>query len=405
MKLTTRIYLDAGLQNIKSVAFFTFLPVLIVRLGASNFEVALSNMLPPLFAALSLAFLTRQMPVTRKVYLVSGYVRQFAFLSMALAVLLPNPIPFILTFWAVNAISVMITSAQQPAIFRRWVEPERFPQIFSNNKLIGITIVVIGSLLIGNTLDLYDRFFPYNYVVSMLIGCLSTFTGMNLIARLAPNEKQTIKLRFVLPFRECDRRMWWMALNNIAIAMAGPLFTIYHVKALGLSNAQIGYFVVASGLLSAAILPKARRLMEKLGAIKMYSFAVLGLALAVIPYGWISPFWLLIIVQAWMGCCSSVYEISQQSVMMEEAGRHRKEKEMEYFSDFQLLMNGGNAIGALVAGVLISFLPIWVCFVFIALFRLAFLFLPGFRPAEAGSLRGTPARLGAGKPRPAASGK
>ncbi|MCL6459069.1 MAG: MFS transporter [Gorillibacterium sp.] len=385
MKLTTRIYLDAALQNIKSVAFFTFLPVLIVRLGASNFEVALSNMLPSLFSALSLAFLTRQLPVTRKTYLVSGYVRQFAFLSMALAVLLPRPIPYILAFWAINAISVMITSAQQPAIFRRWVEPSRFPQIFSNNKLIGIAILVVGSLVIGNTLDFFDRFFPYNYVVSMLVGCLSTFMGMNLIARLAPNEKHVVKLRPVLPFKECDRRMWWMSLNNIGIAMVGPLFTIYHIKALGLTNAQIGYFVVASGLLSAAFLPTARKWMEKSGALKVYSFAVLGMALAVIPYGWITKFWLLIIVQAWIGVCSSVFDISQQSVMMEQANLHKKEKEMDYFSDFQLLMNGGNAIGALIAGVLVSFLPIWACFVFVALFRFAFLWLPGFRPAEAGA--------------------
>ena len=404
MKLTTRIYLDAALQNIKSVAFFTFLPVLIVRLGATDFQVALSNMLPPLFCALSLAFLTRQLPVTRKVYLVSGYVRQFAFLSMALAVLLPNPIPYILAFWAVNAISVMITSAQQPAIFRRHVEPDRFPQIFSNNKLIGISIVVIGSLVIGNTLDFFDRFFPYNYVISMLVGCLSTFMGMNLIARLAPNEKQAVKLRPVLPFKECDRRMWWMSLNNIGIAMVGPLFTIYHIKALDLSNAQIGYFVVASGLLSAAFLPTARKWMEKSGAMKVYTFAVLGMALAVLPYGWISKFWLLIIVQAWIGVCASVFDIAQQSVMMTEANRHRKEKEMDFFSDFQLLMNGGNAIGALIAGVLISFLPIWACFIIVALFRFAFLWLPGFRPAEVGT-KSPFAWVTRTKPRTAASDK
>ncbi|MFH5185956.1 hypothetical protein ACHHV8_26775 [Paenibacillus sp. TAB 01] len=99
MKLTTRIYLDAALQNMKSVTFFTFLQVLIARLGASNFEIALSNSLPPLFCALSLAFITRQLPLTRGVFLTSGYIRQFAFLCMAFSVLLPHPIPYLLFFW------------------------------------------------------------------------------------------------------------------------------------------------------------------------------------------------------------------------------------------------------------------------------------------------------------------
>lgn len=72
MRAETRIYLDAVLQNIKSVSFFTFLGVLIARLGASDFEIALSNSLPAFFCALSLAFLTRQLPVTRGVFLVSG---------------------------------------------------------------------------------------------------------------------------------------------------------------------------------------------------------------------------------------------------------------------------------------------------------------------------------------------
>lgn len=380
MKLTTRIYLDAALQNMKSVTFFTFLQVLIARLGASNFEIALSNSLPPLFCALSLAFITRQLPLTRGVFLTSGYIRQFAFLCMAFSVLLPHPIPYLLFFWSINAIAVMVTGAQQPAIMRKWVAANEFPRIFSNNKIIGIIIVTFGSFGIGYFLDAFDWMFPKNYVISMLVGCFATFAGMSLIAELAPKEKAPIKLTWVRPLQECDRRTWWMGLNNVGIAMVTPLFVIYHINVLKLSNSQIAYFVVIAGIVSTVLLPVARKCMERYGMIKVYGVAVIGMALAVLPYGFIHSYWLLFIAQGWVGVCLSVHEVASQTIMMKEAAKHRKE--MAYFSDFQLVMNAGNGLGALATGVLVSVLPIWGCFIVIGISRLCLYF--SYRASEEG---------------------
>lgn len=389
MKATTRIYLDALLQNIKSVTFFTFLGVLIARLGASDFEIALSNSLPALFCALSLAFLTRQLPVTRGVFLTSGYVRQFAFICMALSVLLPNPIPILLVFWCVNAVSVIVTSAQQPAILRRVIEPQHFPALFSRNKIIALIITTSGGLLIGYALDATDSFFPYNYVGSMLIGCLSTFTGMSLIAGLAPREKTRIRLRRVRPFRECNRNIWWMALNNAGIYLTPSLFTIYHVKTLHLSNMQIGYFVVTAGIVSALALPLVRKLMERLGTMRIYSAALIGMTLCAFPYGFIEAYWLLVVAQAWTGFMLAVCEVSTQTMMMEEAGKHKAE--MAYFSDFQLVMQLGMAIGPLIAGALVSVLPLWACFCAVALLRLAFFLSRSLIPERNGRAAGNEA--------------
>ncbi|TMV42655.1 MFS transporter [Paenibacillus mesophilus] len=389
MKATTRIYLDALLQNIKSVTFFTFLGVLIARLGASDFEIALSNSLPALFCALSLAFLTRQLPVTRGVFLTSGYVRQFAFICMALSVLLSNPIPVLLVFWSINAVSVIVTSAQQPAILRRVIEPHHFPALFSRNKIIALVITTSGGLLIGYALDATDSFFPYNYVGSMLIGCLSTFTGMSLIAGLAPREKTQIRLRWVRPFRECNRNIWWMALNNAGIYMTPSLFTIYHIKMLHLSNTQIGYFVVTAGIVSALALPLVRKLMERLGTMRIYSAALIGMMLCAFPYGFIDAYWLLVVAQAWTGFMLAVCEVSTQTMMMEEAGKHKAE--MAYFSDFQLVMQLGMAIGPLIAGALVSVLPLWVCFCAVALLRLAFFLSRSLIPERNGKTAGSEA--------------
>jgi len=53
-----------SLQNIKNVTFFLFLPVLIAKLGATPFEIVLSNSLPPLCCAFSLAYIMWQLPLT-----------------------------------------------------------------------------------------------------------------------------------------------------------------------------------------------------------------------------------------------------------------------------------------------------------------------------------------------------
>ncbi|UUZ92909.1 hypothetical protein LJK87_47985 [Paenibacillus sp. P25] len=52
-----------------------------------------------------------------------------------------------------------------------------------------------------------------------------------------------------------------------------------------------------------------------------------------------------------------MHEVASNTIMMKDATGHKKE--MAYFSDFQLVMNAGNGLGALVAGALTAFLPIW----------------------------------------------
>ncbi|UUZ80943.1 hypothetical protein LJK88_40325 [Paenibacillus sp. P26] len=74
-----------------------------------------------------------------------------------------------------------------------------------------------------------------------------------------------------------------------------------------------------------------------------------------------------------------MHEVASNTIMMKDAAGHKKE--MAYFSDFQLVMNAGNGLGALVAGALTAFLPIWGCFVVIAASRLLFYF--SYRTAEA----------------------
>jgi MFS family permease len=156
-----------------------------------------------------------------------------------------------------------------------------------------------------------------------------------------------------------------------------------------LSNTQIGYFVVTAGIVSALALPLVRKLMERLGTMRIYSAALIGMVLSAFPYGFIDAYWLLVVAQAWTGFMLAVCEVSTQTMMMEEAGKHKAE--MAYFSDFQLVMQLGMAIGPLIAGALVSILPLWVCFGAVALIRLAFFLSRSIIPERDGKAAGNEA--------------
>lgn len=102
----------------------------------------------------------------------------------------------------------------------------------------------------------------------------------------------------------------------------------------------------------------------------LYSASILGMAVSVLPYGFVKSFGLLILLQAWVGLTMAVAEVSSQTLMMRDAEKHKKE--MAYFSDFQLVMHVGNRLGPLVSGALLLFLPLWASFCIIVGIRLLF---------------------------------
>lgn len=352
MTTTTRFYIDALLQNIKNVAFFTYLPVLIAKLGASPFQISLSNSLPPLFCALSLAFITRQLPLTYGVYFTSGMLRQVAFLCMAFSPLLPHPVSWLLFFWAFNAVFVMITSVQQPTLIRSVMSDDTLPALFSRLKNIAIVVTIIGSFTIGKFLDGFQAYFPYNYVISMVVGAVSTFTGMSIIARLAPRERLPIHFHWVVPLRRPTPLLLAMLVSSASIAIMNPVWTVYHVNHLHLSNLQIGMFVIVSGGISAALMPVMRRILERFGSRRVIMVTCLVMAVTPAFYTLATSYWYLLLWQTVLGVSFSFYDVAQQTLAVTESKLHNDV--VGFMSDYQLVQNLGNGLAPMLAGVLID---------------------------------------------------
>jgi MFS family permease len=379
LKPTTRLYIDAFLQNMKNVCFFMFLPVLIAKMGASDLQISLSNSLPPLMSAFSLAFVTRQLPFTYGVYYKSGILRQIAFLSMAISPLLPFPIYFLLFFWSLNSIFVMITSVQQQAIIQNSIPSNELPTLFGRTKLIAIAITIIGSIIIGRALDSTGHLFPNNYVICMLIGAISTFTGMSVVARLAPKSKQKFKWHFIKPLKTWNGNMLAITVATVGINIVNPLWTIYHINKLGLTNTQIAIFGIAAGLISTITMPLVKKLLTKWGIKKIIVFSYIIMVFVPLIYSFFGSFYLLLLLQVLRGVGGTFYDISQQTLSIEESAS--KEDKIAFFSDWQLVQNFANGIAPLCSAVILFFVGLQTSFIILSIISLmsTFIILKAFK--------------------------
>lgn len=364
LKTNTRFYIDAFLQNLKSVAFFTYLPVLIAKLGASPLDISLANSLPPLFSAFSLAFITRQLPITYRVYFSSGVLRQIAFLCMAISPILPHPVFWLLFFWAFNASFVMITSVQQPAIVRRVIEDADVPKLFSRLKNIAIVVTIGGSFAIGKFLDGFQSIFPYNYMLSMLIGAGSTFTGMSIIAKLAPREQTPVRLHWVMPLRKPSKLLFAMMLTSASIAVMGPIWTVYHVNHLHLGNLQIGMFGIVSGILATALMPLMRRGLEHFGPRRIIIGTCMTMAVTPMFYTVLHAYWYVLSMQIILGVCFAYYDVTQQTLAVTESKKY--DDVVGFMSDYQLVQSLGNGFAPILAAVLLVHLGMGTVFIVVS---------------------------------------
>ncbi|WP_229776843.1 MFS transporter [Alicyclobacillus cellulosilyticus] len=371
----TRFYVDAFLQNVKNVAFFMYLPVLIAKLGATPFEISLSNSLPALCCAFSLAFITRQLPLTRRVYYTSGVLRQLAFLGMAFSPLLPHPVVWLLGFWVFNAMFVMITSVQQPALVKNVIDEEAVPKLFSRTKVIAIVVTVVGSYVIGRFLDVHQAIFPYNYVICMVTGAIATFTGMNIIAGLAPRERRPVRFRWVLPLRRPSRLLFAMWLASGSIAVFGPLWTIYHVNVLHLSNLQIGWFGVMSGLISTLAMPWMQKGLQRVGPRTVIVAACAVMAVVPLFYTLRREYAYILALQILLGVAFSFYDVAQQTLAVTEA-KHQPD-DLAFLSDYQLVQNLGNGLAPLLTAVVLAHTDARHAFIWLSCVRLATALLVG----------------------------
>lgn len=274
-----------------------FLPVLLTRLGASNFEVGLLTAMPAIMGlVLSLSigrFLQRQRQVVpwysraRFIYLMS-----YALTGLAILIFPPQyRVTAVLAIWAFATVPSIILNVCFSVVMNSIAGPKGRYELMSRRwSVLGLT----SALTVAIAGQLLERLpFPFNYQVVFIAlsagGLISLYFSSHIQLPDAPpaTARASATLRgqaseLLAMLREQPAFSGFVAKRFIflsGIALAAPIFPLYLVRVAHATDAHIGLIGTAQGV---ALLVGYRiwtRLSQARGARLVLLWTTLGLGL------------------------------------------------------------------------------------------------------------------------------
>lgn len=311
------VQVDSVFMGLVSVAG-TFLPVFLVRLGASGAEVGLLTSLPALTAFLLAIPAGRWLQRRRNIVPWYSRLRLVAWLSyaaMALtAVLLPRSVavPAILVVWAAASLPSTAGLVAFPIVMDGAAGPQGRFDLLGRRWAIAGVATTAGVVVAGQLLGLVT--FPVNFE-ALLIACSiagvgSFLTSRRIVipdqvaARGEPAAGLRVRLRAFLAlirghatFLDFERRAF---VYTAGLGMATPLLPLLYVNEIHASDAWIGIIGAAQAVGAVGGFLIARRISRRRSgaAVLLPSLAIFALVPAVMALLDILP---VIAVVAFLG--------------------------------------------------------------------------------------------------------
>jgi hypothetical protein len=243
-----------------------FLPVLLTRLGASNFEVGLLTAMPAitgLLLALAIGrFLQRQRQIVPW-YSRARFIYLMAYGMTGLAILIAPPeyrVAAVLTIWAVATLPSIILNVCFSVVADAIAGPKGRYELMSRRwSVLGLT----SALTVAIAGQLLERLpFPLNYQVVFIAlsagGLISLYFSSHIelpdappvAAPAAPTARGQLGGLLAM-LRDEPAFGAFVAKRFIflsGIALAAPIFPLYYVRIANASDAHIGLIGTAQGL-------------------------------------------------------------------------------------------------------------------------------------------------------------
>lgn len=289
---------DGVLSFVSSGMVPPFISIMALSYGANSVGLSLLNLLPAIINMLlflPFASIAEKSRSLKRMVITSGYLTRSAFLAMALVPLIPD---------SYKAMALIALTAVQaiPAVIYMIVWTDMmggsFPQsdwgaVFSKRNAFANFASVLGTLLAGFLIDFLPGESSY-----MAIFAISGVTGIFSIialqrmreipAQLMKARKISVFTRLAMPFKDkaLGRQFTYFSLGlflyNLGIYMAGPAFSIFYVKELGMAKSTISLLITTGTLLVVLASPFWGRVSRKNGNAIVFAYSTIWQAL--FPY-------------------------------------------------------------------------------------------------------------------------
>lgn len=242
-----------------------FIPIYVLAVGGTSFHVSLVTALPPLVTAAAFLIGVRvvdRLPQRLHFIIRWAFLHRVVYLAMALVALIP--------LWRPDLLVALTTLQALPGALSGLAWTAMMGDIFPQNRrgeLIGLRNMYTGitglftTFLAGILLD--HLRLPLNYLVVFAAAFVLSMAGLHFMNQMR-EEPGAVgpKTATNIPILEHWRRLagdttygrnfryfiFSSALLWLAFGYTGPIWPIYHVKVLHLSNVVIGSFSVLAGL-------------------------------------------------------------------------------------------------------------------------------------------------------------
>lgn len=323
---------DGMLYSVMAGLTSPFWGAFAVELGASDYLLALLSSLP---AAIGLAsqipsaiFIERYDNRLRPT-LVMGFLARSFFLLFALLVLLPlpagwKPILFV-TLYALRNLPGTACDIAWTSLIGEMFPQERRGRLFGERNMLCTFATLASTVVAGPFLD--RVVWPWNYFSLYMISLAAVMGSLYYLTKhketpLAPDERSKSP-RGLGAFRAAatDRPfalfLLAVAAIHIGFHLTGSLWTILWVRIMGLSNAWLGMFSIASGAASLLSYRSWGRWSDRYGNRRILAFTALAHAVFPVVYGHFPNPYVYVVINAVGGFVGAGFSLSIFSLLLD----------------------------------------------------------------------------------------
>lgn len=380
----SHLYWDVAFWGLLNGSVVNFLGVYCSRIGATPLQMGMLTAIPALMnliVTLPATIWLRNIPSTRVVPVTALITRIFYGLLIPLPMLLPadTRIWVILGIVLFQNITGAIAATIGNAFLAETIPPEWRGQVIGNRNALIAIMTMVTSLVVGQVLNAMS--FAAGYQVIFAIGFAGSILSAYHLFQVKPvvsaneislsNEDipaPAVGARLEIlhgPFRKL---LIMMFLLNIGVFMLSPIFPLYQVNVLHLTDQTISLAAALFGLVQFIVSTQGGRISHRLGFRKMTGMGMTIASLSTLMFTFSFSPWMYYSTQVVGGTGWSIYGGGAVNYLLENVPAHDRSAHLAWFNLAinaavllcgllsSSLVGGLGLFGAMLLGVLMRFL-------------------------------------------------